>query len=110
MPVASQTEMEYIYAALLLHKLDKEINEATLKKVLQSAGATPDDTRTKALVAALSEVDIGEALKSAVVAPTAAAPASSEAAPEKEGKEEKKEEVDEKKDEEALAGLSSLFG
>jgi large subunit ribosomal protein L12 len=102
--------MEYIYAALLLHKLDKKIDEATLKKVLQSAGAKPDDIRTKALVAALSEVDIGEALKSAVVAPTSTAPVPSETTPEKEGKEEKKEEVDEKKDEEALAGLSSLFG
>ncbi len=101
--------MEYIYAALLLHKLEKKIDEATLKKVLQSAGATPDDTRAKALVAALSEVDIGEALKSAVVAPAAVAPASSEAAPAKEDKEEKKED-DEKKDKEALAGLSSLFG
>ena len=110
MPVASRREMEYIYAALLLHKLEKKIDEATLKKVLQSAGAKPDDTRAKALVAALSEVDIGEALKSAVVTPTAAVPASSEAATEKEGKEEKKDEVDEKKDEEALAGLSSLFG
>jgi len=102
--------VEYIYAALLLHKLEKEIDEVTLKKVLQSAGAKPDDTRTKALVAALSEVDIGEALKSAVVAPTSAAPVPSEAIPEKEGKEEKKEEAEEKKDDEALAGLSSLFG
>jgi large subunit ribosomal protein L12 len=102
--------MEYIYAALLLHKLDKKIDEATLKKVLQSAGAKPDDIRTKALVAALSEVDIGEALKSAVVAPTSASSVPSEATPEKEGNEEKKEEAEEKKDEEALAGLSSLFG
>ena len=102
--------MEYIYAALLLHKLEKEIDEVTLKKVLQSAGAKPDDIRTKALVAALSEVDIGEALKSAVVAPTSASSVPSEATPEKEGNEEKKEEAEEKKDEEALAGLSSLFG
>ena len=102
--------MEYVYAALLLHKLEKKIDEATLKKVLQSAGAKPDDIRTKALVAALSEVDIGEALKSAVVAPTSASSVPSEATPEKEGNEEKKEEAEEKKDEEALAGLSSLFG
>lgn len=98
--------MEYIYAALLLYKLEKKIDETTVKAVLQAAGATPDDIRTKALVAALSEVDIGEALKNAVVAQTAAAPVASET----EVKEEKKEVVEEKKDEEALAGLSSLFG
>ncbi len=97
--------MEYIYAALLLYKLEKKIDEATIKAVLKAAGATPDDIRTKALVAALSEVDIGEALKNAVVAQTAAPVAS-----ETEVKEEKKEVVEEKKDEEALAGLSSLFG
>ncbi len=103
--------MEYIYAALLLHKLEKEVNEDNLKKILQAAGATPDEVRTKALVAALSEVDIGEALKSAVVAPTAAAPAAGEAAPKEEAKKEKKkDEGEEKKEEEALAGLSSLFG
>ena len=70
--------MESVYAALLLHKLNKEVNEENVKKVLQAAGAQPDEVKTKALVAALSEVNIDEALKSAVVAP---APASTEAAP-----------------------------
>ncbi|MFC1754801.1 50S ribosomal protein L12 [Thermoproteota archaeon] len=96
--------MEYIYAALLLYKLEKKIDENTIKAVLQAAGATPDDIRTKALVAALSEVDIGEALKNAIVTQTAAAPIASETAPVTEVKEE------EHKEEEALAGLSSLFG
>lgn len=98
--------MEYIYAALLLYKLEKKIDETTIKAVLQAAGTTPDDIRVKALIAALGEVDIGEALKNAVAAQTTAAPVASET----EVKEEKKEEVEEKKDEEALAGLSSLFG
>jgi large subunit ribosomal protein L12 len=66
--------------------------------------------RVKALVAALSEVNIDEALKAAPVAVASAAPAAAApsggaaAAP---AKEEKK---DEKKEEEALEGLSSLFG
>lgn len=97
--------MEYIYAALLLYKLEKKIDEKTIKAVIQAAGATPDDIRTKALVAALSEVDIGEALKNAIVAQTTTAPIASQTAPATEVKEE-----DEKKDDEALAGLSSLFG
>jgi large subunit ribosomal protein L12 len=99
--------MESVYAALLLHKLNKEVNEENLKKVLQAAGAQPDEVKTKALVAALSEVNIDEALKSAVVAPAPAAAAPAEAVPKEAKKEEKKEE---EKEEEALAGLSSLFG
>jgi large subunit ribosomal protein L12 len=106
--------MEYVYAALLLHKLKQNITEDSVKNVVQAAGITPDDVRVKALVAALSEVNIDEALKAAPVAVAAAAPAAGgggaaaggAAAPAKEA-EEKKEE---KKEEEALEGLSSLFG
>jgi large subunit ribosomal protein L12 len=105
--------MEYVYAALLLHKLKQNITEDTLKNVVQAAGVTPDEVRVKALVAALSEVNIEDALKAAPaaiggVSPAsggAGAPAAAAAAPAKE--EEKKEE---KKEEEALEGLSSLFG
>lgn len=99
--------MEYVYAALLLHKLAKPINEDGIKKVISAAGAAPDDVKVKALVSALGEVNIEEALKSATVAPvvapaTAAAPAAAET---------KKEEAKEEKPaEEALEGLSSLFG
>src|SRR5215210_71058 len=102
--------MEYVYAALLLHKLKQDITEDSVKNVVKAAGVTPDDVRVKALVAALSEVQIDEALKAAPVAaaaaPTAAAPAAGAAgggggeAPAKE---------EEKKEEEALEGLSSLF-
>jgi large subunit ribosomal protein L12 len=108
--------MEYVYAALLLHKLKQNITEDSVKNIVKAAGVTPDDVRVKALVAALSEVNIEEALKAAPVAVTAAAPAAggaaaaaggtAAAAPAKE-EEEKKEE---KKEEEALEGLSSLFG
>jgi large subunit ribosomal protein L12 len=98
--------MEYVYAALLLHKLKQNISEDNVKNVVKAAGVAPDDVRVKALVAALSEVNIEEALKAAPVAVAAAAPAGA-AAPAAAAKEEKK---DEKKEEEALEGLSSLFG
>lgn len=106
--------MEYVYAALLLHKAGKEINEENVKKILTAAGVNPDEARVKALVAALSEVNIDEVLKSAAAAPAvpAAAPAPAPAKEEekKEAKEEKKKEEEKKEAEEALAGLSSLFG
>ena len=100
--------MEYIYAALLLHKAGKDIKEDTVKKVLEAAGVAVDDSRVRALVAALEGVDIEDAIANA--APVAAAPAAGAAAPaaaEAAPAEEKKEE---KKPEEAAAGLGSLFG
>ena len=66
--------MEYVYAALLLHKLNKEVSEENLRKVISATGAEPDEIRTKALVAALSEVDIDKALESAVAVPVTVAP------------------------------------
>lgn len=91
--------MEYVYAAMLLHKAGQEVNEANLKKVLEAAGVKADDSRVKALVAALSGVDIEKAIKE--TAPVAsAAPAEKKAEPEE-------EKVSE---EEAAAGLGALFG
>ena len=99
--------MEYVYAALLLHKAGKDIKEDAVKKVLEAAGVKVDDARVKALIAALDGVNIEEAIKkqAVVAAPVAAAPASS-------GDSSKKEEKkDEKKTEEAAAaGLGALFG
>jgi large subunit ribosomal protein L12 len=103
--------MEYVYAALLLHKLKQEITEDNINNVIKSTGVTPNEVMVKALVAALSEVNIDEALKAAPVAlsgspaagPSPAAPSPTEAKVEEEKKEEKKEE-------EALEGLSALFG
>jgi large subunit ribosomal protein L12 len=111
--------MEYVYAALLLHKLKQNITEDSVKSVVQAAGVTPDDVRVKALVAALSEVQIDEVLKAAPVAVAAAAPAAaaaaSAAAPAAGGTGaagggEASAKEEEKKEEEALEGLSSLFG
>ncbi len=100
--------MEYIYAALLLHKANKEINEENVKKVMTAAGLQADDARVKALVAALSNVNIEEAINKAIPV-ASAAPVSAEtaqAAPQ----EEKKEEEKEISTEEAASGLSGLFG
>ncbi|MFQ5999440.1 MAG: 50S ribosomal protein P1 [Candidatus Bathyarchaeia archaeon] len=105
--------MEYIYAAMLLHKAGKEINEKNLTGVLTAAGINADPVRLKALVASLSEVDIDEAIKTppafitAAPAPTAPAPSPEE----KPAKEKKKEEEEKKaKEEVALEGLGALFG
>ncbi|MGQ4915061.1 MAG: 50S ribosomal protein P1 [Candidatus Asgardarchaeia archaeon] len=99
--------MEYVYASLLLHKAGKKVDEENLSKVLESAGIQVDPARVKAIVAALSEIDIDEAIKSAAF--PVAAPA---AAPTAEVKEEKKEEKEEeeKKEEEVVEGLGALFG
>src|SRR5215208_5211321 len=99
--------MEYVYAALLLHRLKQNITEDSVKNVVKAAGVTPDDVRVKALVAALGEVNIEEALKAApVAAAAAAAPAAgaggAAGAVEAPAKEEEKKE--EKKEEEALEG------
>ncbi len=100
--------MKYVYAALLLHSSAQPITEENVKKVVTAAGSQVEEVQVKALVAALSEVNIDEALKSATVMPVAVAPA---AAPVDTKKEEKKAaEDDKKKEEEALAGLGALFG
>ena len=104
--------MEYIYAAMLLHKAGREINEASLTQVLTAAGINADAVRVKALVASLAEVKIDEAIKSAstMMAAPAAAPAApaAEAKPKEEKKEKKEDEK--QKEEAALEGLGALFG
>ncbi|MEM1598585.1 MAG: 50S ribosomal protein P1 [Pyrobaculum sp.] len=108
--------MEYIYGALLLHYAKQEINEENLAKVLQAAGIAPDEVRIKTLVAALKEVNIEEAIKSAAFAPVAAAPvaaaapAAQAAGPAAKAEEKKEEEEKKGPSEEEIAGsLASLF-
>ena len=92
--------MEYIYGALLLHKLGQEVNEHNLKKLIEATGKSVDESKIKVLVTSLHGVNIDEQLSKASIA---SAPAAS-AAPEV--KEEKKEEPKA----EAAEGLASLFG
>jgi large subunit ribosomal protein L12 len=108
--------MENIYAAMLLHKAGKEINEETVTSVLTAAGITVDQIQVKALVASLSEVNIDEALKAAPTMMAAAPVAAAAAAPAAETKaaapedKKKKAEEDKAKEEAALEGLGALFG
>ena len=105
--------MEYIYAAMLIHKAGKKIDEATLSAVLNAAGVKSDATRVKATVAALDGVNIEEAIaKAAVVAPVASAPSVGGAHAGEAKKEDKKASAAEEKksDESAAAGLGALFG
>jgi large subunit ribosomal protein L12 len=97
--------MNEVYAALILHEAKKEINEENIKKILEAAGAQVEEAKIKALVAALQGVNIDEALKQAVAFQAQPAATTQE-------KKEEKEEEDEskKKAEEAVAGLSALFG
>jgi large subunit ribosomal protein L12 len=106
--------MEYIYAAMLLHKAGKPINEENLTQVLTAAGINVDAVRVKALVASLAEVNIDEVIKSAptMMAAPVAAPAAAPAAEAKPKEEEKKKKEEEEKarEEAALEGLGALFG
>jgi len=102
--------MEYVYAALMLHKLEKEVNEANVASVVKATGAEVNEAQVKALVASLADVNIEEAIKAAPVAVAAAAPAADAAAGGDAPKEKKAEPPSEKQEEAAMEGLSSLFG
>ena len=100
--------MEYVYAALMLHKLKKEITEENVTSIVKASGAELNEAKVKSLVASLADVNIEEAIKAAPVA-VAAAPAAAEGGEGK--KEEKKDkEASGKSEEKAMEGLSSLFG
>lgn len=93
--------MKTIYAALLLHKLGKPIDEKNLKHVITSAGAEVDESEIKSLVVSLKGVDIDKELESASLVSAAPVGVVAEA---------KKEEAPEEKHEAAAEGLSALFG
>ncbi|QEE15961.1 50S ribosomal protein P1 [Promethearchaeum syntrophicum] len=100
--------MESVYAALLLHKAAKKVDEKGIEKVLTAAGVEVDKNQLKALVAGLEGKNIDELIAGASAAPVAAAPSAAPAAAEKKGK--KKEKKKEEKKEEEPAGLGALFG
>ena len=96
--------MEYVYAALMLHKLEKEVNEENVANVVKATGAEVNEAQVKALVASLADVNIEDAIKAAPAA------ADAPAAGGEEKKEKKAEPPSEKQEEAAMEGLSSLFG
>jgi len=102
--------MEYVYAALLLHKLQKEVNEANISSVVKSSGAEVNEAQVKALVAALADINIDDAIKASPVAVAAAPGAAPAAEAAGEEKKEEKPKDEGKSEEAAMEGLSSLFG
>ena len=102
--------MEYVYAALMLYKLQKEVTEENVTNIVKASGAEVNEAQVKALVASLADVNIEEAIKAAPVAVAAAAPAAEAASGGEEKKEAKAEPPSEKQEEAAMEGLSSLFG
>ncbi len=103
--------MEYVYAAMLLHRAGKKVDEPSVKRVLEAAGVSVDETRVKSLIAALDGVNIDEAVQKAA-APVAApaAPAGSSGAEAKKEEKKKEQQEEKKSEEEAAAGIGALFG
>ena len=104
--------MEYVYAAMLLHSAEKEIDEKSVSGVLTAAGVDADKGRIKALITSLGSVDIGEAMATAMAAPTTSAGSvaastggASDSAPAEAAAEEEPEE-----EAGGFDGLGSLFG
>ncbi len=106
--------MELVYAALTLHEAGKEVKEDNLEAIVDAADLDVDDAEIKALVAALEDIDIEEAMETAVATGGgAAAPADTgggEAEAEEEADEEEEaEDEEEASEDEAAEGLGSLF-
>ncbi|WP_336037453.1 50S ribosomal protein P1 [Halobacterium yunchengense] len=111
--------MEYVYAALILNESGEEINEDNITGVLEAAGVDVEESRVKALVAALEDVDIEEAVEEAAAAPAAPAAGGAAAgeaeedeaeAEEEEAAEEEAEEEEDEQEEASGEGLGDLFG
>ena len=105
--------MEYVYAALLLHKLKKDVNEENISSVVKASGTDVNEAQVKSLVAALADVNIDDAVKAAPVAVAAAAAPAADAPADAAGGDAKKEKApkdDGKTEEAAMEGLSPLFG
>ncbi|MCU4750667.1 50S ribosomal protein P1 [Halobacteria archaeon AArc-curdl1] len=105
--------MEYVYAALILHEADRDITEESVTNVLEAAGTDVDESRVKALVATLEDVDIDEAVAEAAVGAPATATPAEEAEPEEAPEEAAEEPEEEEEDEDEGAtgeGLGELFG
>jgi len=97
--------MDLIYAALLLHKLGKDVNEENVKKVVVASGVEANESKIKSLMASLKDVDIAKELENASLVSAAPAGASTPVAEEK-----KEEKPKEEKKAAAAEGLGALFG
>ncbi|WP_435318352.1 50S ribosomal protein P1 [Haloarchaeobius sp. TZWSO28] len=114
--------MEYVYAALILNESGEEINEDNLTAVLDAAGVDVEESRVKALVAALEDVDIEEAVAEAAAVPAGGAAAGGASSADEGGDDESEEEEvsdvpdttddddDDEEEEASGEGLGNLFG
>ena len=110
--------MEYVYAALILNETGEEINEENVTDILEAAGADVEESRVKALVAALEDVDIEEAVEQAAAVPAGGAGGAAaggeadtdEAEEEADEAEEEAEADDDEDDDAGGEGLGELFG
>ena len=103
--------MEYVYAALMLHKLKKDVTEENITSIVKASGVEVNEAQVKSLVASLADVDIEEeAIKAAPVAAAAPAAAPAEGGEGKKEEKKKDEAASAKSEEKAMEGLSSLFG
>ena len=116
--------MEYIYAALMLNESGGEINEDNLTSVLEAADVDVEESRVRALVAALEDVDIEEAIEGSAAVPAGGAGGGgavdaagveeeSEEDPQEDPEEEAPDEDEDEGDDDEDAsgeGLGELFG
>lgn len=101
--------MELVYAALTLSEAEKEITEENLQDIVDAAGLDVEDSEIAALVAALEDVDIEEAMETAVAGGAAPAPSGDDSEEEEEEEAEDEEEEDDESEEEAAEGLGNMF-
>ena len=99
--------METIYAALILHKAQKNITEANIEKILKAADVDVDKAQLTKVVAGLKEADIETIISSAAAVPVMGAPAAS--AKPATGASKKKKKEEEEEIEEEPTGIGSLF-
>ena len=108
--VIGDTFMELVYAALTLHEAGKEINEENLEAIVDSAELDVEDSEIAALVAALEDVDIEEAMEASIGGSAPSGGSDNEGGEdETEEEEAEEEEEEEASEEEAAEGLGSMF-
>ena len=96
-----------MYATLLLHSAKRPITEENITIILNAAGIQTDSARVKALVTALEEINIDEALKTPIFITATSVASTAEVKEDKKIIEKPK--IEEKKEEEDVQGLGALF-
>ncbi len=99
--------METIYAALILHKAQKDITETNIEKILKAADVNVDKAQLTKVVAGLKEADIETIINSAAATPVMGVPAAS--AEPKKGAPKKAKKEEEEEEEAEPTGIGSLF-